>query len=103
MSVLPFLLLIGLVIVIWHNELRYRELANSLAVKLCTEQNVQLLDQTVARSGTRLVWRALTPAIERTYRFEYSREGEERLSGFFCLCGEHCLWADFEETRLWFH
>lgn len=103
MTILPLFLFFGLIYVIWHNETHAREGANQLALRLCADQEVQLLDQTVARDRTRLVWRARALRIERTYRFEYTSSGEERMTGFFCLSGQHALWADFEETRIWFH
>lgn len=103
MTILPLFLLIGFIYVIWHNETHAREGANRFALHLCNDQNVQLLDQTVARNGTRIVWRANALRIERIYRFDYTDSGEERQSGVFCLSGQHALWADFEERRIWFH
>lgn len=103
MNIIPLLLFIGLVIAIWHNELRYREQAYRLATRLCAEQEVQLLDETIARLKTRLVWRTRSLAIERVYRFEFSRDGDERSSGHFAFRGRETLWADFEEERIWFH
>ena len=88
MDTLILLTAIGLLLWFWQQSLRARELAIRTAQELCARQNLQLLDATVALSGLRL--RRATAghiALQRTYQFEYSRDGDVRQRGFVLLLG----------------
>ena len=92
-----FLILIILIVVfIWFESLRVREIVIEHCKHLCREANLQLLDQTVAlvslslkRTGKGSV------ALLRKYQFEVSENGIDRVSGFVTLLGSRII-----ETRL---
>jgi len=82
------LLGIGLLGWFWADSLRAREYALRICRKACAQIDAQLLDETVAlrrlgvarsRQG-HAVWR-------RTYNFEYTLDGAERLRGSIVLRG----------------
>ncbi len=84
-SFLP-LLVILLLVYLWHNALGARELARVQCHQLCAQAHVQLLDQTVALSGLRLIrvaGRGLR--LRRDYRFEISIDGQDRHRGSLSL------------------
>lgn len=82
------LLTLGLLAWFWVDNLRAREHALHICRRACANIDAQLLDETVAlrrlgitrgrRGGT--VWR-------RTYNFEYSLDGVQRLRGSMVLRG----------------
>lgn len=82
---LPLLLL---VVWYWLDSMRAREQVLQLARQACKEQNVQLLDQTVAqirlRTGRDSYGRVV---LRRRYRFEFSQDGEDRSNGEIELLG----------------
>lgn len=84
------LLLAGIALLLWfwQQGLRAREIAIRTARELCRHQSLQLLDGTVALNGLRLR-RARTGrvALQRTYQFEYSHDGQMRERGFVLMLG----------------
>lgn len=86
----PLLLLIALGALSWFwlQSLRAREVAVHAAQDLCAHQGLQLLDGTVVLNALRL---RRAPqghvTLHRTYRFEYSSDGERRQYGFVLLLG----------------
>ena len=72
----------------WHDSLGARERANEAALDTCRNAGASLLDGTVA-------FRRLRPVrvgggslqLERTYVFDYTRDGYTRLQGFVVLTG----------------
>jgi hypothetical protein len=97
-----FFLLTGLIIILWYRETRYRERAHTKAKRICLEHDIQLLDQTVSRSGTRLRWNRHHPAILRMYKFDYSIDGDDRHTGYLCLSGGHLSWIQLNDTKIWY-
>ena len=88
MTPLFLLIVIGAVLWFWQQSLRAREIAARAAHDLCQRQGLQLLDSTVALNGLRLQrsgdgWLRL----QRTYQFEYSRDGDRRERGFILMLG----------------
>ena len=74
---------------IWHAALAARELANRIARDTCSRAVVQLLDDTVAFAGFRLARDgAGRRRLLRTYTFDYTPDGFERLQGFVVLAGQ---------------
>ena len=73
----------------WFENLRAREIAVKAAKRFCTEQGLQFLDDTVASISIkperdqhgRLV-------LARTYHFEFSDSGDNRLSGTVTMLGK---------------
>lgn len=72
----------------WHDSLGARERANEVATETCRSAGASLLDGTVA-------FRRLRPVrvdggslqLERTYVFDYTRDGYTRQQGFVVLTG----------------
>lgn len=82
---------------LWANNLRLRERALRACHAACRDQQVQLLDQTVALSGWRLCkcpGRGLR--AQRVYLFEYSGDGVERWAGRAIFTAGRCDYVCFE-------
>lgn len=72
----------------WLESHRVLDLARAAARQFCAEQNLQLLDDTVASTAMRLQRDANgRMVIARTYRFEFSDTGDNRLSGSIVMLG----------------
>jgi hypothetical protein len=69
----------------WQNALRARERARALCFDLCTQANVQLLDQTVALQRMRLIKGPHGLRLRRDYRFDFSVDGRDRHRGTLSL------------------
>lgn len=69
------------------DAMRAREQAIHLGARACSERDVQLLDQTVALDRMGIRWTAEGLRLRRSYRFEYSEDGESRHSGHIVLVG----------------
>ena len=84
---LPIIIL-ALVVWFWAESLRAREHALRACAMACRKINAQLLDETVALrrlsiardDNGRAVWR-------RTYRFEYTLDGKQRMRGSVVMRG----------------
>ncbi len=89
-SGLLLLVLLGLLMWLWQNSLRAREAAVRAAREACKQQQLQLLDGSVALQ--RLAPARLTNgrfSLRRTYLFGYSEDGMERKTGFVITSGNH--------------
>ena len=76
----------------WIDSLRARERAVRLCSASCRARGVQLLDQTVHATGLRLRRHANGwLGLERTFRFEYSRDGADRHVGRLVLHGSRMV------------
>lgn len=72
----------------WHDSLGARERANDAALETCRGTGAALLDGTVAFRALRLVRIAGGPLqLQRTYVFDYTRDGYTREQGFVVLTG----------------
>lgn len=72
----------------WLESLRVREIAIVAARQFCADQGLQLLDGAVASTSIRLERDKLGRlAFARTYRFEFSDSGDNRLSGTVVMLG----------------
>lgn len=72
----------------WHDSMRARERAVRLGRDTCQRQNLQFLDDTVALDSISVVRRAGgSLVLRRTYRFEFSDTGNNRLKGAITLAG----------------
>jgi len=81
------LLLIAAAIWAWMDVLRSREYAIAHGHRLCADAGLQLLDQSVAVSRVRLVWRDGLPSVLRRYVFDVSTDGSARRPGHLDLEG----------------
>ena len=88
-GILLGLLFVGAVYLAWRNSMRARERAVSFCRKLCSQHQVQFLDDTVAltrltiRRDPELGWK-----LHRVYEFEFSAEGQSRSGGSVILTGD---------------
>lgn len=83
-------MLLGLLIWLWQNSLSAREIAVRAARETCQQQQLQLLDGSVALQRLkpeRLANGRLS--LRRTYLFGYSEDGLERKTGFVIISGNH--------------
>ena len=73
-SVFIGLLLLAALYGLWQNSMRARELAFNTAKEMCLEQNLSLLDQTVALEKLRIKRGPRGFYIQRVYAFEYNKD-----------------------------
>ncbi|MDO8413302.1 MAG: DUF3301 domain-containing protein [Gallionellaceae bacterium] len=82
------LLLLAALAWFWFNSLHALEIARNAGEKICSNANVQFLDDTVANIGLALVRdKSGRRVLRRTYRFEFSETGNTRLEGRLILLG----------------
>lgn len=86
----PMLLLLLILagVYAWQDALRARERARMLCFDLCTQANVQLLDQTVALQRMRLIRVPHGLRLRRDYRFDFSVDGRDRHRGTLSLVAD---------------
>ena len=90
-----FLLLLGLFALYWQDELKAREIAISAARSTCRNEGLQLLDDTVAQNGLRLIRHDQGRlCLQRSFAFEYSRSGDDRYPGYITLRGHEVVLLD---------
>lgn len=77
---------------LWWDGLRKRELAITMARRVCQEAAVQLLDESVSLKAMSLK-RDPNQRVRlyREYGFEYSNTGDNRLPGRIYLLGDQVL------------
>ncbi len=83
-----FLLALAGIAWFWLDSHRVLDLARAAARQFCAAQGLQLLDDTVASTALRLERNdAGRLVIARTYRFEFSDTGDNRLAGSLVMLG----------------
>jgi hypothetical protein len=86
---LLFLLLLAALGWFWFDSLRALEIARNTGKKVCSNANVQFLDDSVANISLALVRdKSGRRVLRRTYRFEFSETGNSRLEGRLILLGD---------------
>lgn len=80
-----YLLILALVILFWHSNVRIRERASQKARSLCAKEEVQFLDGTVTLERMSLYHRTGQIGLRRQYVFDYSVTGSERCQGFVVM------------------
>ena len=89
-SGLLLLILLGLLVWLWQNSLSAREVAVCAARDTCRQQQLQLLDGSVALQRIRPERLASGRlSLRRTFLFSYSEDGLERRTGFVIMSGNH--------------
>lgn len=85
----------------WLDAMRAREAAQAAGKRACAREEVQFLDDTVASEKLGLArdgrGRLL---LRRTYRFEFSDTGDNRLEGSIVLLGDRVESLTMEPHRL---
>lgn len=72
----------------WVDTLRAREIARDAGKRACLRAGLQFLDDSVAGTGVKLSRDEHgRRVIRRTYRFEFSDTGDNRLEGRLVLLG----------------
>lgn len=97
---LLFILLLAALAGFWIDSLRALETARNAGKRACDSAGVQFLDDTV--TVTTLTLRRNTAgqmAIRRTYRFEFSDTGDNRLEGTLVLLGARVESVEMEPFR----
>jgi hypothetical protein len=87
------LVVFGLIALFWSESRAAAELAHRLGRDACAQAGVQWLDQSVAL--TRIALRRAGDGrlrVFRQYRFEYSRQGDDRGHGSLALLGRELQW-----------
>jgi len=88
MDMFILLLLLIALIWFWSDSLNALELARLQGKKVCSEANLQFLDDTVENIKTRLARNEEgRRVLQRTYRFQFSETGNSRLEGLLVLSG----------------
>lgn len=90
MDMASLLLLLSLAAVgwFWFDSMSALEVARNAGRKVCSNANLQFLDDTVAGTGLALVRdESGSRVLRRTYRFEFSETGNSRLDGRVVLLG----------------
>jgi Protein of unknown function (DUF3301) len=84
----------------WTDSMRAREVALDAGRRACAEESVQFLDWTVALKKLRLGRdNEGQMCIQRTYEFEFSDTGNNRLHGTVTLLGQQLLMLDLPVIR----
>ncbi|MDT8449899.1 MAG: DUF3301 domain-containing protein, partial [Wenzhouxiangellaceae bacterium] len=101
-SVIPALLVLAAILLWWHSTVRALDRARDAARALCRRRGWQLLDQTVSLRAVRPRRGDKGLCLERSYRFEFSADGETRQPGGVLMAGGRILrvWADGPEGRV---
>jgi Protein of unknown function (DUF3301) len=102
MDIFDFLMLLPLVALamFWSDSLRALEVARNAGKKACLREGVQFLDDTVTVSALALGRDAQGRiAIRRSYRFEFSDTGDNRLEGTLVLLGARVESMEMEPFR----
>lgn len=82
------LLLAGIIALVWIDSLRSRERALEASRRACERYDVQLLDDTIAATKIRLARDDEGQLrVARTYSFEFSATGHNRLAGRIEMLG----------------
>lgn len=78
-----------------------REIATQIATQSCVENNVQLLDGTVTPAGF-AIKRGVSGrwSFQRTFQFEFSSTGDNRLKGRIVMDGKHRKFLDLENLYM---
>lgn len=97
---LLFILLLAALAGFWLDSLRALETARNAGKRACNGAGVQFLDDTVTVTSLTLRRNAVGHlAIRRTYRFEFSDTGDNRLEGTLVLLGARVESVEMEPFR----
>lgn len=97
---LLFILLLAALAGFWLDSLRALETARNAGKRACNSAGVQFLDDTVTVTALTLGRNAAGQmAIRRTYRFEFSDTGDNRLEGTLVLLGARVESVEMEPFR----
>lgn len=87
LSTLFALALVFILVMLWLDGARAREIANGVAAAACNHERLQLLDGTVVLARVGLRWTKRGLRFRRMFAFDYSLDGSQRYSGYLILVG----------------
>ena len=101
MSIFPWLILAGVVVLyFWHSG-TFKGRALQLAESYCRQHDLQLLDQSMVIRGLWPIRRADGRlSLRRTYHFEFTSTGDQRYRGVLVLRGMQLESMDLEAYKL---
>ena len=100
MSSLTLLLLIGLLVWFWLQGMKCRDIAIRIARSSCRQQELQLLDGTVALRSLRPYFSSPDDyGLKRTYTFDYSGDGFSRQTGCVVLYNRRVMSIVLERVQ----
>jgi hypothetical protein len=83
------ILVLGALALLWHDSLKAREAGVREARSACADEELQLLDDTVAIRSLRFARDDIGRLrLQRVYGFEYSDTGDNRREGSVTLLGQ---------------
>jgi hypothetical protein len=86
------ILSLAAIVWLWLDSLKAREAAIRAAREVCSAEGLQLLDFTVAIAGLKLARDGHGRlALQRSYQFEYSDTGNNRLKGSVVMLGHRMV------------
>lgn len=103
MDLLIVVVLFGIALMIWpllQKQQKARDWAMRYLRRQCEQDGLQLLDQTVELSSTKLQWNKGRPLALRTYVFEFSVDGGDRYNGELQLAGYRTVALTLETHRI---
>jgi hypothetical protein len=93
------LAIISLIVLLWHESMRFREFVTGICRNKCRDNDLQLLDQTITLSKISLSGALLSGfSIIREYRFEVSSNGTDRLKGYVQMQGRYLVSLQIENV-----
>lgn len=102
LSDLFWLAMTALLCLAWWNNLKIREYATTKVMHYCEEQDVQLLDESIALRRVRPVRSAQSGmlVLARHYQFHFTSTGDERYPGTIELVGRRVTRIELAAHRL---
>ncbi|WP_419535226.1 DUF3301 domain-containing protein [Endozoicomonas sp.] len=97
MDALLWLTLLFIFLYYWFDTAKAKETAVAHGKKACRDMNVQFLDDSVIRYRSRLSRGSSGQmVIERSFRFEFTFDGQTRENGFVRLSGQRLLMLELD-------
>lgn len=97
--VICFFLCLGVAAWLWQNAGRSRAMVMRISRNICRELDYQHLDQTVVLKKLRIGFKHKAFVAYRTYAFEYSVRGHDRLRGEIVLCNAAPQWIRLHDPN----
>ena len=87
MTINSLLILLGMatLVAVWAHHTRISAHASEFALQICTQQSVQMLDQTVLLESIKVATYRGMPCLQRRFRFEFTSKGDRRYLGWVTL------------------
>ena len=99
MQQLIILFLLFIIAAYWYDSVQVKELARRAGDHACKKHDVQFLDNTVVKQKTSFQrHHASLFQLQRNYTFDYSLDGEKRMSGIIIMFGHR-----LREVQMDFH